>query len=169
MVPERLSSRRRRSTTWEGAPCHGMHRMSLDVPLTSHMPAVVSRAAVAGATYKTFDIIKQGVRGELGDRRTVDLCPAASFHCARSHRVHLCCSDLVRRTATHQSRARKSTVSFNLIDSGVCHDLSHSAESTFMPNAPPRGTTSFAKRSVTRALSRGHALTADRSSSWWIE
>ena len=77
--------------------------MSLGVPLNSHMTAVVTRAVVAGATYRTFDIIQRGVPGELGDRRTVNVCPAASYHRARCHRVHTCCSDLVRRTATRAS------------------------------------------------------------------
>ena len=79
--------------------------MSLDVPLTSHMPAVVPRAALAGAAYRTFGTIQRDVLGELGDRPAVDVCPAASFHRARSHRVHLCRSDLAADAATSSGAA----------------------------------------------------------------
>ena len=53
--------------------------MTLGMLLTSLMPAVVSRAAVAGATHHTFDDIQQGVRGELAGHHASRVRSAASF------------------------------------------------------------------------------------------
>ena len=67
--------------------------MSRGVLLTSHMPAVVSRAVVAGATYSTFDDIQQGVRGELAGHHASEFRSAASFRraaltaCPHPHRA----------------------------------------------------------------------------------
>ena len=42
----------------------------------------MSRAAVAGATYRTFNGIQQCVRGEFGGSLDSDVSSAASFRCA---------------------------------------------------------------------------------------
>ena len=54
------------------------------------MPAVVSRAAVAGPAHRTFGTMQRDVRGELSDRRAVDLCSSVRASIAQVEALTAC-------------------------------------------------------------------------------
>ena len=130
-------------------------RMSRGVLLTSHMPAIVSRAAVAGAAYRTKFGAQNVVRVELGVHLESDVRSAASL---RRAALTACTRALCRLPSLAPSDASSTASTASAHGSATkmfrldCYDASN-----IPPNEFPRG----AGMIGTASLSASYVTTSD--------